>query len=147
MLRYVQLFETPWTLAHQTSLCMALSRQEYWNGYPLPSTGDLPDPVTKPRFPALQADSLSSEPRGKPMTVSLCCVLVTQSNSLQPHGYSLPGSSVHGILQERILEWVAIPFSGGSSQLRDQTQICRAGRFFTLCATRKAQINTCCCCC
>ena len=41
-------------------------------------------------------------------------------------------SSVHGILQARILEWVAIPFSKGSSQLRNQTQVsCIAGRFFT----------------
>ena len=37
--------------------------------------------------------------------------------------YSLPGSSVHGILQARILEWVAISFSRGSSKLRDQTRI------------------------
>ena len=44
---------------------------------------------------------------------------------------SLPGSSVHGILQARILEWVAIPSSRGSSQPRDQTQVsCIAGRFF-----------------
>ena len=43
-----------------------------------------------------------------------------------------PGSSVHGILQARILEWVAMSFSRGSSQLRDQTRIsCIAGRFFT----------------
>ena len=39
---------------------------------------------------------------------------------------------VHGILQARILEWIAFPFSGGSSQTRDQTQVsCIAGRFFT----------------
>ena len=42
------------------------------------------------------------------------------------------GSSVHGILQGRILEWVAVPSSRGSSQPRDQTQVsCIAGRFFT----------------
>ena len=41
---------------------------------------------------------------------------------------SLPGSSVHGILQERILEWVAIPLSRGSSQPRDQTQVSCIGR-------------------
>ena len=41
------------------------------------------------------------------------------------------GSSVYGILQARILEWVAIPFSRGSSQLRDRTQVsCITGRFF-----------------
>ena len=45
---------------------------------------------------------------------------------------SLPGSPVHGILQARILEWVTVPFSRGSSQPRDQTQVSHiAGRFFT----------------
>ena len=45
---------------------------------------------------------------------------------------SLPGSSVHGILQARILEWVTIPFFRGSSWIRDQTRVsCIAGRFFT----------------
>ena len=54
------------------------------------------------------------------------------SNSLRPHGCSLPGFSIHGILQERILEWVAIPFSGGSSWSRDGTWVSyTAGRFFT----------------
>ena len=52
--------------------------------------------------------------------------------------YSLPGSSVHGILQARILEWVAISYSRASSQLRDQTRVsCIAGRFFTIWATRE----------
>ena len=50
-----------------------------------------------------------------------------------------PGSSVHGILQTRILEWVAIPFSRGSSQLRDWTRVsCIAGGFFAIWATREA---------
>ena len=49
-----------------------------------------------------------------------------------PVNCSLPGSSVHGILQARILEWVAVPSSRGSSWPRDQTHIsCTAGRFFT----------------
>ena len=48
--------------------------------------------------------------------------------------------TVHGILQDRILEWVAIPFSRGSSQPRDQTQVsCIASGFFTSWAIRKAQ--------
>ena len=56
------------------------------------------------------------------------------SDSLQLHGlHNLPGSSVHGILQARTLEWVAIPFSRGSSRRRDQIQVFRiAGRFFTI---------------
>ena len=53
---------------------------------------------------------------------------------------SLPGSTVHGISQARVLEWVAIPFSRGSSWLRDPTQVsCMAGRFFTFWATREAR--------
>ena len=51
---------------------------------------------------------------------------------------SPPGSSVHGILQARILEQVAIPFSRGSSRLRDGTQVSGiAGRFFIVWATRE----------
>ena len=44
---------------------MELSRQEYWSGLPFPSPGDLPDPGIKPGSPALQADSLPSEPPRK----------------------------------------------------------------------------------
>ena len=43
---------------------MEFSKQEYWSGLPFPSPGDLPDPGMKPRSPALQADSLPSEPIG-----------------------------------------------------------------------------------
>ena len=43
------------------------SRQEYWRGSPCPSPGDLPNPGTEPRSPALQADSLPSEPQGSPI--------------------------------------------------------------------------------
>ena len=64
-----------------------------------------------------------------------------------PTDCSPPGSSVHGILQARILEWVAIPFSGGSSHRRAQTPVsCTAGEFFTVWAAmeawRLAQLTT-----
>ena len=50
-----------------------------------------------------------------------------------PMDCSLPGSSVHGIFQARILEWVAMLFSKGSSRPRDQTPVsCIAGRRFTI---------------
>ena len=59
-----------------------------------------------------------------------------------PMDCSPPGSSVHGILQARIWEWVAISFSRGSSQARDQTQVSHTeGRFFTDWATRETQIS------
>ena len=57
-----------------------------------------------------------------------------------PVDCSLPGLSVHGILQARILVWIAVPCSRGSSQPRNQTQVsCVAGGFFTTRATRQAQ--------
>ena len=75
----------------------------------------------------------------------LCvCVLVTQSclTVFNPIDYSAPGSSVHGILQARILEWVAIPFSRGSSWHRNWTQVsCIAGKFLTIWATREIPIS------
>ena len=61
-----------------------------------------------------------------------------------PMDCSLPGSSVHGILQARILEWVAISSFRGSSRPRDQTQVsCIAGRFFTIWATKEAEEDKC----
>ena len=66
MLSHVQLLATPWTVAHQAPLSMGFSRQEYWSGLPCPPPGGLPDPEIKPRSPALQPDSLPSEPPGKP---------------------------------------------------------------------------------
>ena len=55
----------PWTEAHQAPLSMESSRQEYCNGLPLLSPVDLPNTGTEPRSPALQADSLQSEPPAK----------------------------------------------------------------------------------
>ena len=65
------------------------------------------------------------------LVVCVCacvCYHSVMSNSLWPHGCSLPGSSVPGISQARILEWVVIPFSGGSSQPKDRIQISCIGR-------------------
>ena len=71
-------------------------------------------------------------------------MLVTQLclTLCDPMDYSPPGSSVDGILQARILEWVAIRFSRGSSQSRDWTLVsCIAGRFFTIWATRESRLK------
>ena len=65
---------------------------------------------------------------------------VTQSYLCDPMDCSLPGSSVHGIFQARVLDWGAISFSRGSSRPRDLTQFSHAvGRHFTVWATREAQ--------
>ena len=58
----------------------------------------------------------------------------------KPMDCSLPGYSIRGILQARVLEWVTISFSRGSSQPRDRTRVSRiGGRHFNLWATREAQ--------
>ena len=63
-----------------------------------------------------------------------------------PMDCSLPGSSLHGILQARVLEWVAISFSRGSSWSRDRTWVsCIPGRRFNLWATREARMCVCMC--
>ena len=70
------------------------------------------------------------------MKISITQLCPTLCN---PIDCSLPGFSVHGILQTRILKWVGIPFSRGSSWLRDRTWVsCTAGRFSTVWATREA---------
>ena len=65
-----------WLVAHQAPLSIGFSRQEYWIRLPFPSPGDLPNPGTELRSPTLQADSLPSEPPGKPIK------LVMPSNHL-----------------------------------------------------------------
>ena len=67
----VRFCATPWTAGHQALLFMGFFRQPTsgWSGLPFPSPGDHPDPGIKPRSPTLQADSLPSEPPGKPPRV------------------------------------------------------------------------------
>ena len=64
LLSLVQLFATPWTVAHQAPLSMGFTRQEYWSELPFHSPGDLPNPGIEARSPTLQADALTSEPPG-----------------------------------------------------------------------------------
>ena len=72
----VQLFATPWTVGHQAPPSMGFPRQEYWNGVPFPSPGDIPDPGIEPGSPTLQADALTSEPPAlglKKVSLKDCC--------------------------------------------------------------------------
>ena len=96
-LSHVPLFATPWTAAHQAPLSLGFSRQEFWSGLPFPS-------------PVCESE------KGKEVVQS--CPTLSD-----PMDCSLPGSSVHGIFQARVLEWVAMPSSRGSSRPRDQTHV------------------------
>ena len=88
---------------------MGFSRQEYWSGFPFPSPRDLPDPGIEPGSPAVQADSLLSEP----LAAATAAAKSLQScpTLCDPIDGSPPGSPVPGILQARTLDWVAISFS------------------------------------
>ena len=81
----VRLCATPWTAAHQASPFLGFSRQEHWSGLPFPS----PMHELKVKVKSLSRVRLSD-----------------------PMDCSLPGSSIHGIFQARVLEWGAIAFSG-----------------------------------
>ena len=77
----IQIFATPWTVAHQAPLPMGFPRQEYWSGLPFPFPGDLPDPRIKRSSPVLQEDSLLLSRQGSPTyTLSplqcLCTLIV-----------------------------------------------------------------------
>ena len=71
----VLLFETPWAAAHQASLAMGFSRQEYWSGWPFPSPENVPHQGIKPMSPALAGRFFTTEPPGKPFL----CMVFTQS--------------------------------------------------------------------
>ena len=95
----VRLFATSWTAAHQAPPSVGLCRQEYWSGLPFLS-------------PMHESEVTQSFP-----------------NLSNPMDCSPPGSSIRGIFQAKLLEWVVISFSRGSEcQTRDQTQVSCIGR-------------------
>ena len=73
LLSRIWLFATPWTVACQPPMSLEFFRQKYWSGLLCPPPGDPPNPEMVSESPALQADSLPSEPSGKPIySISLC---------------------------------------------------------------------------
>ena len=74
----VKLCVTLWTAAHQAPLSMGFSSQEYWSGLPFPYPRNLPNPGIEPRSLTLQADSLPSEPPGKPKNTRVCNLSLLQ---------------------------------------------------------------------
>ena len=105
----VQLFVTLWTIAHQATLSMGFSRQEYCSGLPFPRPGDLPNlgiELGLPAPPASQADSLPTEPPGKPSDHPAAAAAKSFQSCptlCDPIDGSPPGSPVPGTLQARTL--------------------------------------------
>ena len=109
----VRLFATPWTVAHQAPPSMAFSRQEYWSGLPFLLQGIFPTQGLNPGLPHSGQTLYHLRHQGDPKVKSLSEVAQSCPTLCDPMDCSLPGSS-HGILQARVLEWVAISFSRGS---------------------------------
>ena len=138
-----QLFVTPWTIVLQSSfLCP-------WNftdkntgvGCHFLLQGIFPTQESNPHLLCIlywQASSLPLGPPGMSLPKNISCSVV--SNIWNPMDYNPPGSSVHGVLQARTLEWVAVPFFRGSSWPKYQTLVsCIAGRFFTVWVTSRVR--------
>ena len=111
MLSRVQLFATPWSVVHQAT--WGFSRQDYWSGLPCPPPGDLPNPGIKPGSLTMQADSLPSEPPGKPKNTGIGSLSLLQGNfparelnwGLLHCRWTLYQLSYQGSPHTRILEW------------------------------------------
>ena len=80
LLSNVQLFANPWTVTGEAPLSMEFSMQEHWSGLPFPSPGDLLDLGIESRSPALQVDSLPSEPPGKTKNTGVGGLSLHQGN-------------------------------------------------------------------
>ena len=123
----VQLFLTQWTVAHPEPLSLGFSRQKYWTGLPCPPPGDLPNLGIKPTSltsPALAGGLSTTSATWEAYAPRVCAKLLQLCLTLcNPMDTSPPGSSVHRILQARILEWVVISYSRGSSWPRDHTHV------------------------
>ena len=128
-------FATPWMAACQAPLFNGFSKQEYWSQLSFPSTEDLPDTGIEACLLHWQVDSWPLNHQESPNNILLGlkddkrvpASSVTHScptlNLYNPMDCGPPGSSVHGIFQGRILEWVAIFYCKGSSQPKDHTWV------------------------
>ena len=113
----VRLSATPWTVARQAPLSMGFSRQQYWSGLPFPPLGDLPDPgivPESPASPALQADSLPTEPWGSPSLVAQMvknqpAMRETQIQSLGREDPLEKGMATHSSILAWRFPWIEKP--------------------------------------
>ena len=111
-------FAILWIVAHHAPLSMQFPRQKQWSGQPFPSLGYLPNPGIKPASPVssvMATEFFTAEPPGKLFNHTMKMkVLVSQLclTLCNPMECSLAGSSVHGILQARIVEWLPFPSLG-----------------------------------
>ena len=132
----VWLFATPRTVALQAPLSMGFSRQEYCHFL---LQGIFPTQGSNPCLLHCRRILYQINHQGNPKESEVAQLFLTFCD---PMDCSLPCSSVHGIFQARMLEWVVVSLSRGSSQPRDRNWVSpTAGRLFTLWAAREAQFR------
>ena len=119
---HVRLSATPWTAAYQAPASMGFSRQEYWSGVPLPSVASIVSDSVRPHRRQPNRLLCLWDSPGKSTGVGChfllqCMKVKSESEVVQscqtfsdPMDCRLPGSSLHGILQARVLEWGGIAF-------------------------------------
>ena len=105
LLSHVRLLATPWTAAHQAPPSTGFSRQEYWSGVPLPS-------------PQVNNKYMKSYSASFVISQSVSSVAQLCPTLCDPLDCSLPCSSIHGIFQARVLEWVTISLAIREIQIK-----------------------------
>ena len=123
VLNSIWLFTTLWTVTCQAPLSMGFFRQENWSQLLFPRSGELPNPGIDPAPLVSRHCRQILYPlsyQGSPCVYWSDVKLLSRVWLCNPMDFFAP---VHGILQVRILEWVAVPFSSGSSHHRDWTQV------------------------
>ena len=134
---HVSLCATLWTAVCQAPLSTGFSRQEYWSGCHALLQEFFPAQGSNPGLLHFRQDCFTTEPPGKLEVGHILYLYWSESCSVMPDCLRHM-DCVRGILQARILGWVAVPFSRESSQPRDWTQVsCIADRFFTSWAMRE----------
>ena len=129
---------TPTIIACQTLLSMGFPGKDAGKGFHFLLWGIFPELGIELMSSALAGGFFTTEPGRKARIDSESEVTQSCLTLCDPVDCSLPGSSIHGILQARVLEWVTISLSRGSSQPRDWTWVSRiGGRSFNLWATRE----------
>ena len=128
-------FVTPWTVAHQASLLMGFPRQEYWSGLPCPSPQDLPVQGSN-LYLLIGRWILCHWSNWEAPYIQPVCVWVLGHfwlfAALRTVACQAP---LVGIVQARILKWVAISYSSGSSHLRDWTLVSCVSKLAGTCST------------
>ena len=131
--------ETLWTGACQGPLSMGFARQEYWSGYHFLLQGIFPTQGPNLHLLHWQAVSLPLSHTGMNESQSISCSVMSDSATSWTVAHQ---PAIHEIFQARILEWIAIPFSRGSSPPRTGIQVSStAGRFFIILPPGKPGVN------